>query len=109
MAALKGTEVSLSYIQCFLYLVSSSINVSIFHSTWLDTFWTDLWIHIYITHRHRQQWGVSQREKEGGGRWRRARLGKMGMERDSVWDDGHTRKYAEDVLLSFTLETCMVS
>ena len=27
---LKGTEVSLSYIQCFLYLVSSSINVSIF-------------------------------------------------------------------------------
>ena len=25
---LKGTEVSLSYIQCFLYLVSSSINVS---------------------------------------------------------------------------------
>ena len=26
---------------CFLYLTSSSINVSIFHSTWLDTFWTD--------------------------------------------------------------------
>ena len=25
---LKGTEVSLSYVQCFLYLVSSSINVS---------------------------------------------------------------------------------
>ena len=39
---LKGTEVSLSYAQCFLYLVSSSINVSIFHITWLDTFWTDL-------------------------------------------------------------------
>ena len=37
--ALKGTEVSLSYVQCFLYLVSSSVNVSIFHSTWLDTFW----------------------------------------------------------------------
>ena len=36
---LKGTEASLSYIQCFLYLVSSSINVSVFHSTWLDTFW----------------------------------------------------------------------
>ena len=35
----KGTEVSLSYVQCFLYLVSSSINVSIFHITWLDTFW----------------------------------------------------------------------
>ena len=39
---LKGSEVSLSYVQCFLYLVSSSINVSIFHITWLDTFWTDL-------------------------------------------------------------------
>ena len=39
---LKGTEVLLSYVWCFLYLASSSINVSIFHSTWLDTFWTDL-------------------------------------------------------------------
>ena len=29
-------------LQCFLYLVSSSINVSSFHITWLDTFWTDL-------------------------------------------------------------------
>ena len=38
---LKGTEVSLSYIQCFLYLISSSINVSTFHNTWMDTFWTD--------------------------------------------------------------------
>ena len=27
---------------CFLYFVSSSLNVSIFHITWLDTFWTDL-------------------------------------------------------------------
>ena len=27
---LKGTEVSLSYGQCFLYLVSFSINVSVF-------------------------------------------------------------------------------
>ena len=27
---LKGTEASLSYVQCFLYLVSSSVNVSIF-------------------------------------------------------------------------------
>ena len=35
---LKGTEVSLSYIQCFLYLTSLSINVPIFHITWLDTF-----------------------------------------------------------------------
>ena len=39
---LKETEASLSYVQCFLYLVSSSINVSIFHSTWLDTLWPDL-------------------------------------------------------------------
>ena len=42
MPTLKGTEASLSYIQCFLYLVSSSRNVSICHSTWLDPFWTDL-------------------------------------------------------------------
>ena len=42
---LKGTEASLSYVQCFLYLVSSSINVSIFHITWLDTFWIH---YIYI-------------------------------------------------------------
>ena len=33
---LEGTEVSMSYIQCFLYTVPSSINVSIFHITWLD-------------------------------------------------------------------------
>ena len=44
---LKGTEVSLSCVQCFLYLLSSSINVSIFHITWLDTFWTDL---VYMTY-----------------------------------------------------------
>ena len=40
---LEGTEPSLAYVQCFWYLVSSSINVSyIFHITWLDTFWTAL-------------------------------------------------------------------
>ena len=38
---LKGTEMSLSYVQCFLYLESSSRNVSIFHINWLDTFWRD--------------------------------------------------------------------
>ena len=38
---LKETEVSLSYVQRFLYFVSS-INASIFHITWMDTFWTDL-------------------------------------------------------------------
>ena len=30
------------------FLVSSSINVSIFHKTWLDTFWTDLVQHYVI-------------------------------------------------------------
>ena len=29
-------------VLCTIFLVSSSINVSIFHITWLDTFWTDL-------------------------------------------------------------------
>ena len=29
-------------VLCTMFLVSSSINVSIFHSVWLDTFWTDL-------------------------------------------------------------------
>ena len=33
---LKGTEASLSYVQCFLYLVSSSRNMSIFHISRLD-------------------------------------------------------------------------
>ena len=42
MPTLKGTEASLSYVQCFLYLVTSSISVAIFHSTYLDTLWTDL-------------------------------------------------------------------
>ena len=32
----KGMEGSLSYVLCFLDLVSSSINVSIFRITWLD-------------------------------------------------------------------------
>ena len=29
-------------VLCAMFLVSSLVNVSIFHSTWLDTFWTDL-------------------------------------------------------------------
>ena len=41
MPTLKGTEVSLSYVQCFLFLVSSPV-MSLFHSLWLDTVWTDL-------------------------------------------------------------------
>ena len=39
---LKEAAASLFCVHCFLYLVSSSVNVSILHSTWLDTFWTDL-------------------------------------------------------------------
>ena len=42
MPALQETEASLSSVQCFLYLVPSSLNASSFHSTWLHTFWTDL-------------------------------------------------------------------
>ena len=42
MPTLKGTEVSLSYVQCFLYLISPTINISIFHITRLDTSWTGL-------------------------------------------------------------------
>ena len=37
---LMETEASLFYVQCFLYLVSSSINVSICHIVWLDIFRT---------------------------------------------------------------------
>ena len=44
--ALKGTEVSLSYVQWFLYFVSSSIKVFIFHITWLNAFWRYIHTHI---------------------------------------------------------------
>ena len=47
VSTLKGTGASLSYIQCFLYLVSSSINVSIFHIMWLDSFCTDIYM-LYL-------------------------------------------------------------
>ena len=42
MPTLKGTEASLSYVKCFLYLVSFSINASIFNIAWLNTFCTGL-------------------------------------------------------------------
>ena len=35
-------------VLCTMFLVSSSRNVSIFHSTWLDTFWTTSFIPIYV-------------------------------------------------------------
>ena len=50
---LKETEATLSYVQCFLYLVFSSINVSIFYITWLDTFWTDLICIKYKASKHK--------------------------------------------------------
>ena len=79
MPTLKRTEASLSYVQgfslffedfiylfldkstiqglCTMFLVSSSINVCIFHSIWLDTFWTGLiynidgiWMDMDMTH-----------------------------------------------------------
>ena len=41
---------SLPYVQPFLYHIFSSINVSISHITWLDTFWTDLaYMHWFIS------------------------------------------------------------
>ena len=41
-AYLEGDWDIIVLCTCFLYLVSSSITMSIFHVTWLDTFWTDL-------------------------------------------------------------------
>ena len=45
---LKGTEGSLSCGQCFWYLVSSLVNVSIFHSTWLDTSGQSSYMYVHI-------------------------------------------------------------
>lgn len=42
MPTSEGTEVSLSYVHCFLYIVSCLRNISLFHSAWLGTFQTDL-------------------------------------------------------------------
>ena len=39
---LKGTEASLSCVQCVLCLISSSLNVSILHTVRSGPFWTDL-------------------------------------------------------------------
>ena len=50
MPTLKGTEVLLLYVQCFWYLLSSSINVSIFHIIWVDSFWTNF-VRPFQVHR----------------------------------------------------------
>ena len=68
--SLKGTEASLSYVQCFLYLVSS-INVSIFHSTWLETFWTDFIIYrsspLPFWHQGLVSWKIIFSQMQQGG------------------------------------------
>ena len=56
MPTLTETEASLCYVQCFLYLASSSINVSMFYSTWMDTFWTDLSVCYSGTDCTQVQW-----------------------------------------------------
>ena len=48
MPTLKGTEASLSYV-C---ICTSSINVSIFHITWLDTLGTGLILWSVYTYVH---------------------------------------------------------
>ena len=48
MPTLKETEVSLSCVQCFLYLVSSSVKVSIFHiHGWIPSGQTIYNVYIY--------------------------------------------------------------
>ena len=36
-------------VLCTMFLVSSSINVSVFLITWLDTFWTELILYFFYT------------------------------------------------------------
>ena len=52
MPTLKGTEASFSYVQCFLYLVSSSINVSIFHTTWMISSGQTSYICLFQLRQH---------------------------------------------------------
>ena len=51
MPTLKGTEASLSYVQCFLYLVSSSINVSYF-SCYMTGYLLNRLYHILLCIMH---------------------------------------------------------
>ena len=68
---LKGTEVSLSFIQCFLHLLSSSVNVSF--SYYIDGCFLDR-PHVYIfilTWGHAYwvlEWGQGK-EREGKKHW----------------------------------------
>ena len=66
-ATLKRTEASLSCVQCFLYLVSSSRNVSSFHSARLDTFWTDRVYYLQKTYfRSNKYTGIESKGIEKG-------------------------------------------
>lgn len=47
---------------------------------------------------------MNQYLKPVGQRW-----GEMGTKRDFAWGGGHTMKCADDVLLSCTLQTCLLS
>ena len=59
-------------VLCTMFLASSSINVYIFHTTWLDIFWTD-YIYIYnltdssvvMARRKREQWLCGCRQRAG--------------------------------------------
>lgn len=64
--------------------------------------------HIYMTHRHRQEYSDSQRE----GGWVEVEVGTGRItgdgERLGTLGGGRTMQYADDVLLSCALEPCMV-
>ena len=59
----------------------------------------DIYTHTHTyTHRHRQRCGDSQREEAGV----------SGAGRDFAGGNGYTMQYADGVLLSCILATCMV-
>ena len=49
-------------VLCTVFLVSSSINISIFHITWLDTFWTDVICFVSINEWCIQDFNVGSRK-----------------------------------------------
>ena len=51
-------------VLCTVLLVSSSINVSIFPSPWLDTLWTGHFLFISHTHTHTHTHTVQQDYKK---------------------------------------------
>ena len=55
-AYIEGDRDVIVLCQCFLYLVSSPVNVSSFHSMWLDPFWTALVCLSVLSHI--RVWGL---------------------------------------------------